>query len=62
MNKVARSKIGAALLPQESAAPIAVSPSPNKMPDARSGPTLSKMNYGPRWAATNCQNKKCKEG
>ena len=25
-----------------------------------SGPTLSKMNYGPRWAATNCLDKKAK--
>jgi len=37
MNKVARSKIGPVLPPQESPAPISVSPSPNKMPDARSG-------------------------
>src|SRR6516165_9970043 len=61
MNKVVRSKIRAGSPPTKEPGPDLSVPSP-KMPDARSGSSLSKMNYGPRWAATNCQNKKCKVG
>src|SRR6516164_4410616 len=60
MNEVVRYTIGAGSPPTREPGPDLSAPIP---PDAaRSGSSLSKMNYGPRWAATNCQNKKRKEG
>src|SRR6516165_6082499 len=60
MNEVVRYTIGAGSPPTREPGPDLSAPIP---PDAaRSGSSLSKMNYGPRWAATNCQNKKCREG
>jgi hypothetical protein len=54
-------RIGTGSPPTREPGPDLSAPIP-RMPDARSGSSLSKMNYGPRWAATNCQNKKCREG